>query len=79
MHCRSGDGQVLSSPYAMQVPAHEQLTYLNEGAINDVLTAPGIHVQGLPFSHDKSPQRWKNVRSPTLSPYTALPADLLPV
>ena len=46
----------------MQVPAHEQLTYLNVGAINDVLTAPGIRVQGLPVSHDKSPQRWKNVR-----------------
>ena len=64
----------------MQVPAHEQLTYLNVGAINDVLTAPGIHVQGLPVSHDKSPQRWKNVSSPpVLSPYTTLPADLFPV
>ena len=45
----------------MQVPAHEQLTYMNVDVVNDVLNAPGIVVQGMQISHDKSPQRWKNV------------------
>ncbi len=45
----------------MQVPAHEQLTYMNVHYVNDVLNAPGIVVQGMQISHDKSPQRWKNV------------------
>ena len=50
----------------MQVPAHEQLTYMNVAFVNDVLNAPGIVVQGMQISHDKSPQRWKNVRPPLL-------------
>ncbi len=44
-----------------QVPAHDQLAYLNTHAIHDVLKAPGIHVEALPFTHNKSPERWKNV------------------
>ena len=50
----------------MQVPAHDQLTYMNVAFVNDVLNAPGIVVQGMEISHTKSPQRWKNVRPPLL-------------
>lgn len=55
----------------VQVPSHEHLKYLNDGAINDVLRAPGIQVNGLPIHHDKSAQRWKNVschHAPSLLP-----------
>ncbi|CAL5221709.1 g3950 [Coccomyxa viridis] len=49
-----------------EVPAHEQLAYMNVDCVNDVLNAPGIVVQGMQISHDKSPQRWKNLDLPLL-------------
>ena len=52
---------VMRWPICTQVPAHDQLAYLNTDAIHDVLKAPGIHVEALPFTHTKSPERWKNV------------------
>lgn len=53
----------LRASVCTQVPAHEQLAYMNVDYVNDVLNAPGIVVQGMQISHDKSPQRWKNVSS----------------
>ena len=52
----------------VQVPAHEQLTYMNVAYVNDVISAPGVVVQGMQISHDKSPQRWKNVRASPRAP-----------
>ena len=55
------DAALLRETLCAQVPAHDQLAYLNTDAIRDVLKAPGIHVEALPFTHKKSPERWKNV------------------
>ena len=52
----------------VQVPAHEQLAYMNVAYVNDVLSMPGVVVQGMQISHDKSPQRWKNVRTSPQAP-----------
>jgi hypothetical protein len=47
----------------LQVPGHAALTYLNKFVIDDVVQHPGVIMKGLPISHTKSPQRWKNVSS----------------
>ena len=48
----------------MQSPSNARISYLNEHAIADVMRFPETKMWNLPITHNKSSNRWKNVRHP---------------
>ena len=49
----------------VQSPSNARISYLNEHAIADVMRFPETKMWNLPITHNKSSNRWKNVRHPS--------------
>jgi hypothetical protein len=51
-----------ASMLSAQTPSHFGISYMNHGQIKDVMRFPAVKMYNLPITHNKSSERWKNVR-----------------
>ncbi len=47
---------------SVQSPSNPVISYMNDRGINDVMRFPVVKMYNLPITHNKSSERWKNVR-----------------